>query len=165
MSPRPLVLLAVLPAAATAVVYLPPLLTDSDEIAAAPAALVVAWFALLLLAAPLVAAWLNRSLRVALNARRGLVLAGTQLAVAAALVRLDVWLEVRSGYLLANSGEEAMAYGIGGVLSGVVGGALGALVVLGAWAVTRWPGLRRLPVSSVHRPVDGARRPPDGAAT
>ena len=142
MSARPLALLAALPAAATAVVYLPQLLTDSDEMAAAPGALIVVWLALLLLAAPLVAAWLNRSLHVVLNPQRGLVLAGTQLAVAVALVRLDVWLEVRSGYLLANSGEEAMAYGFGGVASLLVGGVLGALVVLGAAMATRQGRLR-----------------------
>lgn len=137
MSVRPLGLLAVLPAAATIVVYLPQLLTDSDEMAAAPGAVMLAWLALLLLAAPLVAARLNRSLRVPLTASRAMVLAGTQLAVAVALVRLDAWLEVRSGYLLANSGEEAMAYGIGGVAGVLVGLVVGALVVLAAAVATR----------------------------
>lgn len=143
MSARPLALLALAPAAATAVVYLPQLLTDSDEAASVPGAVLLVWLALLLLAAPIVALRLNRSLQVRLTASREIVLAGAQLAVAVGLVRLDVWLEVRSGYLLANSGEEAMAYGIGGIVSVLAGLVLGALVVLGAGVATRQGRLRQ----------------------
>lgn len=144
MSRHPLVALSLLPAAATAVVYLPHLLTDSDVMAGFPGVVMLAWLALLLLAAPLVAVAVNRSLRVRLDLPRELVVAGTQLAVAVALVRLDVWLEVRSGYLLANSGEEAMAYGIGGVVSVLVGVVLGALVVLAAGVAARHQAVRQV---------------------
>ena len=46
--------------------------------------------------------------------------------------RFNTWLEVRSGYLLAGSGEESMAYGFGTSVGGVGGIVTAILVVYGA---------------------------------
>ena len=143
MRTRPLLQLALLPAAATVVAYLPQLLTNSGEMSRVPGVLLLGWLAVLLLAAPAVAALLNRSLRLPMEPQRVVAVAATQLAVMIALVRFDVWLEVRSGYLLVDSGEEAMAYGIGGVASTVVGLVLGALVTAAAAVASRGRGAVR----------------------
>ena len=86
------------------------------------------WLVMLLAAAPSVAALVNRRTPAATTALRALVVGAPQLPTALGLVALDVWLEVRSGYLLAGSGEEAMAFGIGTIL-GAAGGLVLALLV------------------------------------
>ena len=124
--------LALLPAAATTVVYSPQLLTDSDQMSGLPPALGLLWIALLLLTAPAVAWGLGRR-GIPLKASGTVMLVGlTQVVTALILVRLDTWLEVRSGYLLAGSGEEAMSYGIGTLIGGVGGIVTAILVVYGA---------------------------------
>jgi hypothetical protein len=87
---------------------------------------------LLVAAAPIAAFVFNRRWPVAKTGMRALAVGLPQLAVAVILIRLDVWLEVRSGYLLAGSGEEAMSYGIGTVVAVVGGTILSLLVALAA---------------------------------
>lgn len=124
--------IALLPAAATTVVYSPQLLTDSDQISRVPPPLILLWVVLLLSTAPAVAWGLSRR-GVRLKASGEYAFVGlTQVGIALILVRLDTWLEVRSGYLLAGSGEEAMSYGIGTVVGGVAGILIALLVVSGA---------------------------------
>jgi len=124
--------LALLPAAATTVVYAPQLLTDSDQMSGLPPAVGLLCIALLLLTAPAVAWGLGRR-GVPLKASGAVMLVGlAQVVTALILVRLDTWLEVRSGYLLAGSGEEAMSYGIGALIGGIGGIVTAILVVYGA---------------------------------
>ena len=116
-----------LPALVTALVFLPQLATDPDEVGPV---LSLVWLAVLLSAAPVVAAVLSRrSPWGPARSRRALV-GVPQLFVVLLLVRLDTWLEVRRGYLLAGSGEEAMSYGIGLAISVLVGSVLAVLVTV-----------------------------------
>ncbi|HEX7196611.1 MAG TPA: hypothetical protein VF364_07220 [Candidatus Limnocylindria bacterium] len=93
---------------------------------------------LLLGAAPVVAVAIALRTRADVDRRAAAAAGLAQLAVAVVLVRLDVWIEVRTGYLLAGSGEEAMAYGLS-TIAGVVGGlVLAVLVGLAARLGTRW---------------------------
>ncbi|HEV2073345.1 MAG TPA: hypothetical protein VGR29_06830 [Thermomicrobiales bacterium] len=126
-----LLLAALLPALATAAASIPHVLNTPEE--GSPAQ---GW--LMLSIAPLVALLVNGRWPAATNVSRAFLVALPQLLVVISLARLDVWLDVRSGYLLRNSGEEAMAYGIGttlGVIMGIVlvvlvasAGRLGALL-------------------------------------
>jgi hypothetical protein len=62
-----------------------------------------------------------------------MALAGVPQAVLmVALVRVDIWLEERRGYLLAHSSEEAMAYGLGTTIGALIGLLLAVLVTAGA---------------------------------
>jgi hypothetical protein len=81
-----------------------------------------------------------------------MALAGVpQVVLTVALIRLDTWLDVRSGYLLAGSGEEAMAYGLGTIIGALLGLVLAVLVTAGALLGSR--ASRR-----TFRPAPGARR-------
>ena len=120
---RDLLLLGLLPAAATALVYLPQLLNRAGESEEWSGTRTIGWLVLLLLAAPVVACLLNRRLRVPAGAARWLLVGVPQLLLLVALVRLDVWFDVRTGYLPPGSSEQAMAYGLSGVAS-LLGGAL-----------------------------------------
>lgn len=122
-------------AAALVAAYSPQLLMDSGQFANLPLAMRLGWLALVLAAPPLVAFVASRRHRR--TSAGAWFWVGLPVPVAATLlVWLDVWLEVRSGYLLAGSGEEAMAYGIG-TASGVAGGTLlAALVTAAAWMGT-----------------------------
>lgn len=123
---------ALWPAAATTVVYSPQLLTDSDQMSGLPLALGLLWVVLLLLAAPVVAWGLSRR-GIRPKAKGTYAFVGlTQVGTALILARLDTWLEVRSGYLLAGSGEEAMSYGIGTSIGGTAGIVIALLVIYGA---------------------------------
>ena len=119
-------------AVATVAAAAPHLLRTAGDYASDPQALTVAWLVGLALAGPLVAGLLSARRAVVTNAERALVVGSPQLLLAIGLMRLDVWLEVRRGYLMAGSGEEAMAYGIGGVLSVVLGLVLLVLVAVAA---------------------------------
>lgn len=123
-SRRDLVVLGAVPAAVTAVVFVPQLATDPTF---APA-LSLLWLAVLLSAAPVVAAVLGRRLTAPLDRLQTWLVALPQLFVTVLLVRVDTWLEVRSGYLAPGSGELAMSYGLGLVLSLVIGWLLTCLV-------------------------------------
>lgn len=135
MRRHPAATVAAAAAAALVAAYSPQLLMDSSQFAHLPLAMRLGWLALVLVAPPLVAFVASR--RHGRTSAGASFWVGLPLPVAATLlVWLDVWLEVRSGYLLAGSGEEAMAYGIGTV-SGVAGGTLlAALVTAAAWMGT-----------------------------
>ncbi len=120
-----------LPAVATTLAYVPAFFSD-------PGARGSIWPAVALIAAPAAAYLVNRRRPVATNLRRALLIGLPQVPLSVALAMFDVWLDVRSGYLLADSGEEAMAYGFGSVFALGSGLALAALVAAAArFAVTR----------------------------
>lgn len=118
-------------AAVSALVFVPQLATDPEDF---PAGLNLVWLALLLSAAPAAAFLLTRRRGWLLRETQLWMVTLSQLVVTVALVRLDTWLEVRRGYLMAGSLEEAMSYGLGFVLSLAVGCVLAVLVALGAGA-------------------------------
>lgn len=128
---------ALLPAAVTTIVFLPEFFRDPAATEGAPA-LTLIWVGILLLAAPITAYVMNRRQAVATDALRSLILAAPQLPLLVLLMTIDVWLDVRSGYLLAGSGEEAMSYGIGTTLAAIFG-----LIVVGLVASTARLGARR----------------------
>ena len=130
----PLLLVAV-----SAILFVPQLATDPEDF---PAGLNLAWLVLLLSAAP-VAAFVMTRRRGRLSAAQLWIVSLSQPAVTVALVRLDTWLEVRGGYLLAGSSEVDMSYGIGFVLSLVVGSVLAVLVAVGAEAGGRRSAVAR----------------------
>ena len=116
--------------AATTVMFLPQLAVDEGQVAELPAAAPWVWLVLLLAAAPLAAYVVARRRR---DGRGAMALAGVpQVVLVVALIWLDVWLEVRSGYLLAGSGEEEMAYAFGTIFGALLGLLLTALVAAGA---------------------------------
>jgi hypothetical protein len=121
-----------LPAAATAVAYSPMVLSRPDLWDNVPGVVGPAWFALLVLAAPVTAALVNRWRPIATTGARAWLLGLPQLPLAVGLMRLDIWLDVRSGYLLAGSGEVEMALGWGTVMATVVGLLLTVLVAAAA---------------------------------
>ncbi|CAA9298943.1 MAG: hypothetical protein AVDCRST_MAG48-1157 [uncultured Friedmanniella sp.] len=111
-----LLLAALLPALATALTLAPVLFSPPEQVPLMLGLLIVS-------SAPAVALVVNWRWPAATNKDRAAWAALPQVAVVPLMVRLDVWLDVRSGYLLRHSGEEAMAYGIGtvfGVLAGIV---------------------------------------------
>jgi hypothetical protein len=130
-SASPVTRAALAAALATTVVILPQLPINEGQAAELPAVLRWAWLAALLTAAPVTAYIVSRRSR---RSHRGaMALAGLpQVVLVVALTRLDVWLEVRSGYLLPDSGEEAMAYGLGTIIGALLGLLLAVLVTAGS---------------------------------
>lgn len=127
---------ALLLAAVTTIVFAVELFRDPSDTEDAPV-LTVIWVAVLALAAPLTAYAMNRRHPIGTDPARALGLAAPQLPLLVLLVSFDVWLDVRSGYLLAGSGEEAMSYGIGTTVAAVFGLIVVALVALAArWGST-----------------------------
>lgn len=120
------------PVAATVVVYSPQLVTDAGQLDDVVPVVTIGWLVVLLLTAPVVAFLMNQRRPFATDSFRALQTGLPQLPLAVGLVVLDVWLEVRTGHLLAGSGEEAMSYGIGGFLSVALGSLLTTLVAVGA---------------------------------
>lgn len=120
--------LAVLPAAATVVVFIPILLRNPSTTEAAPAL----WLAALLLGAPLTAYLASRRLGVRLKVASALTAGLPQLPVLVALSAASVWLDVQRGQLPAGSGEEAMSYGIGTTVASIAGVILVILVAAAA---------------------------------
>jgi hypothetical protein len=121
-----------LPAAATTVVYTPMILSRPNLWEDLPGFVGPTWFAVLILAAPLTAALVNRRMRVATTTTRACLLGLPQLPLAIGLMRLDIWLDIRSGYLLASSGEVEMALGWGTLMATGVGLVLTVLVAAAA---------------------------------
>lgn len=120
-----------LPAAVTAVLFVPEFFRDPADAGGAPG-LTLVWAGILLLGAPTAAFVMNRRVPVATDLLRSLLIGVPQLPLVVLLMVVDVWLDVQSGYLLAGSGEEAMSYGIGTMVAGVFGLLLTALVVTAA---------------------------------
>jgi hypothetical protein len=118
-----------LPAAATTVVYTTMFLFRPDG---APAFVGQLWFPLLVLAAPVAAVLMNRRRPVATTMARAWLLGLPQLPIAVGLMWLAIWLDVRSGYLLAGSGEVQMALGFGTLLAAGIGLLLTVLVAAAA---------------------------------
>jgi hypothetical protein len=135
-------LAALLPALATAVMVIPPLRSNwlsqmqcadcsTRNISPLPIfstsgperSIFLFWLLLFVVSAPIVAFVVNWHWPVATNANRAFLVALPQPVVVLLMLRFDVWLDLRSGYLLRDSGEEAMAYGIatvGGLLIGLI---------------------------------------------
>ncbi len=122
---------ALLLAAVTTVVFAFEFFRDPSDTGDAPV-LTLVWVGILALAAPVTAYAMNRRQAAATDGLRTLAIAAPQLPLLMLLMTFDVWLDVRSGYLLAGSGEEAMSYGIGTTLAAVFGLLLVALVALAA---------------------------------
>lgn len=118
-----------LPAAATTVVYAPMFLFRPDG---APAFVGQIWLPLLLLAAPVTAALVNRRRPIATTMARAWLLGLPQLPLAVGLMWLAIWLDVRSGNLLAGSGDVQMALGFGTILAAGIGLLLTVLVAAAA---------------------------------
>jgi hypothetical protein len=126
-----------LPAAATTLSYAPMFLFRPDDV---PGFVHLVWFPLLVLAAPVTAALVNRRWPVATTMARAWLLGLPQLPLAVGLMWLDIWLDVRSGYLLAGSGEVQMALGFGTAMAAGVGLLLTVLVVAaGRFGARRHP--------------------------
>ncbi len=106
-------------------VYAPMFLFSADVWDDVPGFAGPVWAALLLLAAPVTALLVNRRWPVATTGRRAFLLGFPQLPLAVVLRWLDIWLDIRSGYLLADSGEVDMAYGYGTAMA----------VAFGLWLV------------------------------
>jgi len=109
----------------------------------------VVWLVLLLCAGPLAAVALNLLRPVATTKDRAAWLGVPQVVVFVALIRFDTWLDVRSGYLLRGSGEEAMAYGFGLIMSLIAGVLIAGLTAAGA----RWGAHRAARARSSHDPA------------
>ena len=120
-------LAAVLPALATALLLVPLLLLlEPDDVPRRR--WVLLWFLLLISAAPVVAYVVNRIRPTATDGNRAMWAGLPQVVTLPAMIRLDVWLDVRSGYYVAGSSEEAMAGGFG-TMAGAVGGCVLMLLV------------------------------------
>lgn len=134
--------LAIAPAAATALVFIPIVLRSPSTTEAVPGA----WFVILLLAAPLAAYFTSRLMGIALDIASSLVVGLPQVPLIVGLSTASIWLDVQRGYLLAGSGEEAMSYGIGTIVAFIAGAILLILV-----AVAARLGARRKPAKNVLR--------------
>ncbi|GAA5166382.1 hypothetical protein [Ornithinimicrobium tianjinense] len=133
--PRPLwpgiVRAALLLVTVTAAVFSVEFFRNPQDSAGAPV-LTVIWVVALATAAPVVAYVLNRRTPLATDSYRTLVLSVPQLPLLVLLAAVDVWLDVRSGYLLEGSGEESMSYGIGLTLATLFGMVVVLLVAVAA---------------------------------
>jgi len=112
------------PAAATTLAFVPEFFFDPSTGGS--------WAAMTLVAAPMVAYLMNQRRPVATNLSRALLVGLPQVPLCVALELFDVWLDVRSGYLLTGSGEVDMAVGFGSVFALGFGVVLAALVAAAA---------------------------------
>ena len=130
-SPLPSMLLAL---AVTAVIFAPTLLLNPDEMSDIPGFAVAIWLVLIAVCPATAAALANRRKPAATTMARALVIGGPQWPLVMGLVYLDVWIDVQSGHLMAGSGAEAMAFGVGLVFAAVPGVILTCAVTLAAFA-------------------------------
>lgn len=149
-SPFPSMLLAL---GATAVLFAPTLLFNPEEMSHIPGYAVAIWFVLIAVSAPTAAGLANRRKPAATTMARALVIGAPQWPLVVGLVYLDVWIDVQSGYLMAGSGEEAMAFGIGVIIAAVPG-----LILTGAVTVTAFAAASTAPPGIAH-PVAGPEEP------
>lgn len=146
-SRRDIAVAASMSAVATALVFVPEFFRDPAGAQTAPAVTLI-WLLAVLTAAPVVAHVVARR-RPAVGAGGALIVGLPQLPLVVALAMLDVWFDVRSGYLLAGSGEEAMSYGIGSTVATVVGSVLAGLVAVSSrWGARREPPPRSTGLSA-----------------
>ncbi|MBT2522593.1 hypothetical protein [Arthrobacter sp. ISL-28] len=117
-----------MPTAATALVFIPALLSDPSTTEAVPGG----WLATLLLAGPLTAYFASRLSGKPLDATASLLVGLPQLPLILLLSTARIWIDVQRGHLLAGSGEDAMAYVIGTPLAFVAGTILMTLVAAAA---------------------------------
>jgi hypothetical protein len=109
----------------TVAVFVPEFFRDPSQVESSWGITLV-WLVALLVAAPVTAYLINRRRAVATTVGRAALVGLPQLPLVVLLMVVDVWFDVRSGYLLAGSGEEAMSYGIGSVVASVFGHPAGA---------------------------------------
>lgn len=119
---------ALVPTAATVLVFIPMLLRDPSTMAAVPGE----WLATLILAPPLTAYLASRRFGGGLHFASSLLVGLPQLPLVMLLSTAAVWLDVQRGDLVAGSGEEAMSYGIGTMVAFVAGTILVLLVATAA---------------------------------
>ena len=122
---RGLALLA--PTAATTVVYTPSLLFQPTLWENVPGYVSLVWLAVLISAAPVTAALVNRRRPVAVTHPRSWLLGLPQLPLVLGLAWFDIWLDVRSGYLLPGY-EVEVALGFGTIMAAGFGLLLTVLV-------------------------------------
>jgi hypothetical protein len=127
--------LASTPAAATILVFLPMMLRSPSTTQAPP----FGWLVALVLGPPLAAYIVSRRLGTRLSTGSYFLAGLPQLPVLVLLAAASVWLDVRRGHLLADSGEEAMSYGIGMTVASIAGIALLILVAIAARLGARRP--------------------------
>lgn len=126
---------ALVPTAATVLMFTPVLLRDPSTTEAAPPG----WLAALLLAPPVAAYLASRRFKGGLHFASSLLIGLPQLPLIMLLSTAAVWLDVQRGRLLAGSGEEAMSYGIGMMVAFVAGTILALLVAVAARLGARRP--------------------------
>jgi hypothetical protein len=131
---RPLLGVALAPTAVTLLALLPLLVTGTGD---RPPLILIAVFFLL---APLVALLVNWRWPQATTDRRAALAALPQLVIVMLMFRLAIWFEYRD-YYLEDSSEEAMSYGIGFIVSLLLGVILFVLVYI-AGRVGAWLGQR-----------------------
>lgn len=141
---------ALLPALVTVLLFVPEFFRDPAESGDAPA-LTLIWAGIVLVGAPITAFVMNRRVPVATDGLRSLLISVPQLPLVVGLMTIDVWLDVQSGYLLAGSGEEAMAYGLGTTVAGIFGLLLAILVAAAARFGARRPSQDRPDATSSRK--------------
>lgn len=112
-------------ACATALVYSPAFFNDPSQ---GPGVALFIWLAAVLGAAPLTAFLMNRRRPTATDRPRRLLTGLPQLPLLVLLTQVNLWVDVRSGYLPPGTSEHAMAYGFGTILSAFGGLLLWVLV-------------------------------------
>lgn len=120
-----LLVATVLPMVATTLAFVPAFFSDPST-----GGLILPGLAMV--AAPVAAYLINRRRPAATNLRRALLVGLPQLPLYVALQLIDVWLDVRSGYILADSGEVTMAVGFGAMFALGFGVLLAGLVAASA---------------------------------
>lgn len=131
-SPASLLPSTILALAVTTVLFAPHLLFNPEQEHVLPGAATALWWVVLAAAPATAAALANRRKPAATTIGRALAVGVPQWPLVVGLVLLDVWVDVRSGYLLAGSGEEAMSFGIGFVVAPVLGFMIAFIVTLAA---------------------------------
>lgn len=131
-SPVPAIAVTAATCGATVAVFVPQLVVNAGQVARWPDVARFGWLVLAVVLPPLVAYVVARR-HCGRPGAHAAALAGIPLPLlGVGLAALDAWLEVRSGYLLADSGEEAMAYGLGTILGTIYGLVLLVLVATAA---------------------------------
>lgn len=120
--------MALVPTAATALVFIPVLFRDPATMGAVPGE----WLAALLLAGPVTAYFASRLSGKPRDATASILVGLPQLPLILLLSTANIWLDVQRGHLLGGSGEDAMAYVIGTPIAFMVGTILMTLVAAAA---------------------------------